>query len=251
MTILKTWEENIRIHTFQMDPQGKAQLFTICNYLQEAASMHATQAGLGFDDMISKNQVWVLTRLKVEIDQYPVWNDRLKLKTWSRGNDGIFYLRDFTIHDKNGNTTIRATSSWAAINIKTRRPELVDGLEIKLYSQKDRIALDTRLEKLPPLQKKNLIRAYQVQYTDIDIVYHVNNVKYIEMMVNAFPLEQHKSKNVKSIEVNYLGETGYGEELQVYNDGSPDSLVEQNNQLLSIIRKSDQKEMCRARLIWT
>ncbi len=248
MTIPKTWEEEIRIHTFQMDPKGKAQLFTICNYLQEAASMHASHAGLGFDDMMSRNQVWVLTRLKVEIDQYPAWNDRLNLQTWSRGNEGIFYLRDFIIQDKNDNTIIRATSSWAAINIKTRRPELVDGLEIKLYGQKDRIALDKRLEKLPLLKNKTLLKEYEVQYTDIDIVYHVNNVKYIEMLINAFPLEQHKTNKVKSLEVNYLGETGYGEIMQIFTD---DNYTEQAGQLVNIVRKSDQKEVCRARLIWT
>jgi len=247
MTIPKTWEEEIRIHTFQMDPKGRAQLFTICNYLQEAASMHASYAGLGFDDMMSRNQVWVLTRLKVEIDQYPVWNDRLKLQTWSRGNEGIFYLRDFTIQDKHDNTIIRATSSWAAINIKTRRPELVDGLEIKLYNQKDRIVLDSKLEKLPELKSKTLIGEHEVQYTDIDIVFHVNNVKYIEMLFNAIPLERHKINKVKSLEVNYLGETGYGESMQIFTD---DDTGKKTDQLISIIRKSDRKEVCRARLIW-
>ena len=248
MSARKTWEESIKIHSFQMDPKGKAQLFTICNYLQEAASMHATIAGLGFDDMIRRNQVWVLTRLKVEIDIYPVWNDKLKLQTWSRGNEGIFYLRDFTILNESEDTIIKATSSWAAINLKTRKPELVDGLEMMLYSQKERIAIDTKLGKLPDLKNPELLREYQVQYTDIDIVYHVNNVKYIEMILNAFPLEIHKSKKVKSLEINYLGETNYAQEVQIYRERT---IGEEHIQLVNIVRKSDNREVCRGRLIWT
>jgi acyl-ACP thioesterase len=230
-----------------MDPKGKAQIFTICNYLQEAASMHAHMAGLGFDHMIKRNQVWVLTRLKVEIAKYPVWNDQLKLKTWSRGNEGIFYLRDFIISDQKGEEIIKATSSWAAINLKTRRPELVKGLEDMLYSQKENIALEEKLEKLPEIENPRLMKEYQVQYTDIDIVYHVNNVKYIEMIVNAFPLEKHKSSKIKSLEVNYLGETNYQDHVQIFSQSSEAAA---KDQLVSIVRKSDSKEVCKARLVW-
>lgn len=134
MAIPQSWEQSVHIHTLQMDPRGKAHLTAICNYLQEAASMHAFKAGLGFDDVVNRNQVWVLTRLKVQIEKYPSWNDQLTLHTWSRGNEGIFYLRDFYFLNEEGSEIIRATSSWAALNLKTRRPELVDGLEDKLFS---------------------------------------------------------------------------------------------------------------------
>jgi len=247
MTVHKNWEQAFKIHTFQVDPKGKAHLFTICNYLQEAASMHATMAGLGFDDMIRKNQVWVLTRLKVMIERYPVWNETLNLETWSRGNEGIFYLRDFIIMDEKKQVSIKATSSWAAINLKTRKPELVDGLEMKLYSQKEKIAHDTRLKKLPELGKLKLLREYKIQYTDIDIVYHVNNVKYIELIINSFPAEKYKARKVNSLEVNYIGETKYDEVVQIFYE----NLKDQDDQLVSVLRKSDGREVCRARLRWS
>jgi medium-chain acyl-[acyl-carrier-protein] hydrolase len=247
MTIPKSWEQSFQIHTFQMDPKGKAHLTAICNFLQEAASMHALQAGFGFDDMVKRNQVWVLTRLKVQIDKYPSWNDRLILHTWSRGNEGIFYLRDFNFLKEGGSEIIRATSSWAALNLKTRRPELVDGLEDKLYSQKDKVALVDKLEKLPELTHPVHLRNYTIQYTDIDIVYHVNNVKYIEIMINAFPLDLHKSKRVHILEVNYLGEANYDDEVHIYSQQDADAPDEY---LLSIVRQEDEKEVCRARFVW-
>jgi medium-chain acyl-[acyl-carrier-protein] hydrolase len=218
MDIGNSWETTIRIQTFQMDTEGKAHILGICNYLQEAASMHAHLAGLGFDQMMRRNQVWVLTRLKVEMAVYPEWNDLLNLKTWSRGNEGIFYLRDFLISNTDGETIVKATSSWAALNLKSRRPELVEGLEELMNSKKQEVVLDGKLQKLPKITQPKLLREYEVQYTDIDIVYHVNNVKYIEMMVNAYPLEKHKNMHIKSLEVNYLGETGYGEKVQVWLD---------------------------------
>ena len=67
------------------------------------------------------------------------------------------------------------------------------------------------------------------------------------MMLNAFPLEMHKTKKVKSLEVNYLYETNYGEEVQIFSKVNPDHL---DDHFVNIVRKSDNREVCRARMIW-
>lgn len=247
MTTPNIWEEDFRVLTFHMDPRGKAHLSSICNFLQEGASMHAAYAGFGYEYMMGNNQVWVLARQKVIVDTYPVWNDQLKLKTWSRGKEGIFYIRDFIVENEKQEPIIKATTSWAAINLKTRRPELVKGLEDGLRSVKEKIAIEGKLNKLPELSKPVFTRKRQIEYTDIDLVYHVNNVKYIELIMNSFPLKIHKQKKVKTLEINYLGEAKYGEEVLVYTDQNPE---QKNSYLVNIIRESDKKEICRASLEW-
>jgi len=245
MAASKIWEEDFRVNTFHMDPRGKAHLTSICNFLQEGASMHAESAGFGFDDMMKNNQVWVLARLKVIIETYPVWKEQLKLKTWSRGKEGIFYVRDFTIDDGQNNTIIKATSSWAALNIKSRRPEIVQGLENGLFSLREQKAIDEKLEKLPDLQSPAFLRKRKIEYTDIDLVYHVNNVKYIELIINSFPKETNSEKKVKSIEINYLGEAKYGEDVLIFSQQQP-----KNNYQVKIVREVDDKEVCRAKFIF-
>lgn len=247
MTTPKIWEEDFRVLTFHMNPKGKTHLSAICNFLQEGASMHAESAGFGYEDMMSHNQVWVLARLKVIIADYPAWKDRLKLLTWSRGKEGIFYIRDFIIHDENKKSLIKATSSWAAINIKTRRPEVVDGLEKGLISLKEKAAIDEKLSKLPELANPVFKRKRQIEYTDIDLVYHVNNVKYIDLIMNSFPLETHLQNKVRTLEINYLGEAKYGEVVLI---STGQNLKRENSYLVNIIRESDKKEVCRARLDW-
>ena len=247
MTTPKIWEEDFQVLTFHLDPKGKAHFTSICNFLQEGASMHAEKAGFGFEDMLKRNQVWVLSRLKVVVDTYPVWKDRLKLKTWSRGKEGIFYIRDFIIEDESNNSLIKATSSWAAINTRTRRPEVVEGLEKGLHSLKEKVAIENKLHKIPDFQNAKFIRKRQIEYTDIDLVYHVNNVKYIELIINSFSNEIHLRKKIKALEINYFGEAKYGENVLIHSAQSHDS---ENIDLIKIIRESDEKEVCRARLSW-
>jgi len=228
-----------------MDPQGKAQVTAVCNFLQEGASMHAETAGFGFEEMLKRNQVWVLARMKIIIDKYPRWKDQIKLNTWSRGKEGIFYLRDFLIEDEQGNVIIKASSSWAAINTKKGRPEIVENLENGLFTLKDKKAFDEKSEKLPPLENAHLLRKRIIEFTDIDLVYHVNNVKYVELIINSFSKEINLNRTIKGLEINYLGETKYGDEVSVFAES-----VSENKQNIKIVRDSDSKEVCRARISW-
>ena len=244
MAAAKIWEENFRVATFQMDPMGRAWITTICNLLQEGASMHAEDAGFGFEDMKARGQVWVLTRLKVIIEEYPVWKDELLLQTWSRGQDGIFYIRDFCINKEN-RPIIKATSSWAAINHRSRRPEIVKGLEDGLHSIKTKSAIEEKLERLPEISNPILLRTRKIEYTDIDLVYHVNNVKYIELLINSLSLKTLTNQKLSSLQVNYLGEAKYGEDVQInYQE------IEKNIVLLNVVRQNDLKEVCRAMFCW-
>lgn len=245
MSIQKIWEEEFRILSFHMDPKGKAHLTSICNFLQEGAGAHADSAGFGFDDMMKRSQVWVLTRLKVVIENYPAWQEQIKLKTWSRGKEGIFYVRDFNIEDTNKKVIIKATSSWAALNFRTRRPEIVEGLEKGLFSLKETKAFNEKLTKLPKLSNPEFMRKRRIEYTDIDLVYHVNNVKYIEIIVNSFPKEILMKQRISALEINYLGEAKYGDDVSIYTDE-----IEENVYLVSVIQESDKKEVCRAKLNW-
>ena len=245
MNIPKIWKEHLRVLTFNMDPKGKSHLTSICNFLQEGASLHAEHAGFGFENMMKRNQVWVLTRLKVVIEKYPVWKDKILLNTWSRGKEGIFHLRDFTINDIENKPIINATSSWAAINYKTRRPGIVEGLENGIYSLKDKKALNEKLEKLPELKKPVILRKRKIEYTDIDLLYHVNNVKYIELLINSFPIELLSKQSIYSMEINYLGEAKIEDNVIIQSEK-----IDKNIFLTNVVRESDQKELCRARFFW-
>jgi medium-chain acyl-[acyl-carrier-protein] hydrolase len=248
MTGLPTiWTEDFRIQSFHMDPTGSALITSICNFLQEGASMHAEKAGFGFEQMYRRNQFWVLTRLKIVIDSYPHWMDELTLKTWSRGKNGIFYLRDFFIENNHQKPIIKATSSWAALSIKTRKPEVVAHLEDGLKTYGEEIALEERLEKLPELQSPVLLRTRKIEYTDIDIVFHVNNVKYIEMIINSYPKEKLIRNQIHSLEVNYLGEALYNDTVSIYKD---DAETGSEIDMISIVRQADNKEVCRAMVGW-
>ena len=154
-------------------------------------------------------------------------------------------MRDFLIKNEAGDLLVSATSSWAAINRKSRRPALVNDLEDRLYSNKEQVAIYEELGRIPELDNPLGEANKKVEYTDIDLVYHVNNVKYVEYVLNSFPADRLLNQHISTFEINYLGEAKYGEEIQISKQQYDESEFG-----VEIIRLDDQKPVCRARLIW-
>lgn len=244
MITTKYWQEDFVVRSFEMNPQGKAHFSTICNYLQEGASMHAEKAGFGFENMAKSNQTWVLARMKIDIARFPIWKENIRLKTWSRGREGAFYLRDFKIYDHTDTSIVKASSSWAAINTKSRRPGLVKNLENGLFTVRESV-FNEPLGKLQPPGEQKLLRKYVVSYSDIDLVYHVNNVKYIELMLDSLPNDCLMKRSIRQMQINYLGEAALGDELEIFS-----SDVNEQEQTISVVRRKDTKAVCRAKVSW-
>ena len=110
---------------------------------------------------------------------------------------------------------------------------------IKLY------VTSTTTEKIAPLNSRILRNTIHVGYRELDVNDHVNNVNYIEWILDTFDLAFHKSHNLQEIEINYLSEATYGDEVSVI-----DEAVDRLTFLHSLERNRDKTELCRARTRW-
>ena len=107
---------------YLMDFRGRVTLPMIGNYLIHAASSHAGERGFGFNDMSERHTAWVLSRLAIEMKEYPTAFDKINLYTWIDEVGRLFTSRCFELADENGKTFGFARSIWAAIDVETRRP---------------------------------------------------------------------------------------------------------------------------------
>ena len=67
---------------YLMDFRGRVTLPMIGNYLIHAASSHAGERGFGFNDMSERHTAWVLSRLAIEMKEYPTGFDMIILFCW-------------------------------------------------------------------------------------------------------------------------------------------------------------------------
>ena len=209
------YEMTFEIRSFDVDASCTANLTVFCKYMQEAAYHHAELFGVGYSQLSLFNMSWVLSRMRLEVERLPQWGETVTLRTWPSGKDRLFYYRDFEITDADRKCLLRASTAWFVIDYVKRERALPDWWA------------DSDLPVGPKVFSSKLGRLkggggdvcgpMSVNYGDLDLNGHVNNIRYVEWILNSLPLEFHQEHEIKSMEVNYLAEALYGHALSISN----------------------------------
>lgn len=198
---------DFRITSAETDAEARIRPGALANLLIQSATESADSLGFGFEGLKEHNLFWVLSRISVKVFKRLKWYDRVEIETWPRDISGILYLRDFIARDGQGDTAALGTSAWLAIDLKKRRPKRFEGeLHDLFVSMKDRIAYEDLPEKLPGISVGDNFRVTS-KYFDIDLNRHVTSTRYIDWMMDTFPIDFHREYYPKSLSVNFIKET--------------------------------------------
>jgi acyl-ACP thioesterase len=232
------------ISSYDLNPRGVARLTTMANFFQEVAYGHASELGLGYEAMKSRNITWVLSRMRIRMTRYPVWNDRITLETWPSGAERLFALRDFRVLDRNGEVIGMASTAWLILDIDTHRlirpKEIIDQFKMIIL---DVQMFDRHLDKIQVPGGRQLLTHHSVVYSDLDIVGHVNNVKYMEWCIDTVTSGKNDQKEIRELEINFNHEALFGDRIGIYG-----SVQDGCEYLFSAIREEDGKEIIAVRV---
>ncbi|MBB4035135.1 acyl-ACP thioesterase [Dysgonomonas hofstadii] len=233
------------IDAYLTDFRGKATLPMIGGFLLQAATKHAEERGFGYSDMTSQQRVWVLSRMAIQVHEYPKNDTVFIIKTWIVSVNRLFTERHFAFEDENGKPLGYARSLWASIDLETRRPtNLMELYGLSDYINSEKEAPIDALSKIPALKDDYEQAAeFVVKYSDVDINKHLNSMKYIEHFVDVFDIDMFREKEIRRIEVNYISEAHYGKRLDILKREEEDSVF-----ILEM--RDEQTNVCSAKVIW-
>ena len=204
-----------KVRSYECGMDGLAAMPSICNYLQEAASLNAEELGFSKSnfDAAGGNVSWVLTRMALKMRRYPKWEDEVAIETFPRGGRRIVAWRDFMVKDANGETLGLATSEWMLIDLATRKVAPIPAEVLSLVGGNPESVLgpepfSSRL-KFPENGAGEPLR-FRAQHSQIDLNGHVNNVHYIEWL-----LEPLGGRRVSELEIVFRSETFAGDDVSV------------------------------------
>lgn len=215
--------------TFHCDCLGALQMGYLGNYMLNAADYHATERGFGWFYLKSINKAWVLSRLCIEMAEMPKANEHFFIETWLESVKRYFTYRNFCIEDaKTGRVLGYARSVWALIDSTTRQPK--DLLEVRNGDIATWVNNDKRCEMAPSgrarmTDEARLAASVTAQFSDIDVNGHVNSMKYIEHILNIFPMEWHKRNRIRRFDIAYVAEAYCGDLLNIYTQSMPDGSI--------------------------
>ena len=110
-----------KIRTYQVGSTGKISLHHIFNLLQDVAHRDAMSFGFGFPQMLKHKRLWVLSRMSLELEVLPSYDDEVDIITWVSSAAGSKSEREFAIVVE-GKRIIKATSLWYCLSSETHRP---------------------------------------------------------------------------------------------------------------------------------
>lgn len=186
---------------------------------QEIAYISADSLGFGYDDLQRYGTAWVLSRMHIIFPEMPRWKDEVELQTWHKGFEGPFYVRDFRLLGPDGAPAVLATSSWLIIDVATRRLLRREHLEGKLPLDTEcrDSALDTPCGKVVmPSAGIEKAGEHKVAYSDVDIIGHTNNAKYVVWAMDCLDFDTLATRRVRSIRINFNKETRAGETVELF-----------------------------------
>jgi acyl-ACP thioesterase len=231
---------------FHVDFSGRLTLGVLGNHLLNCAGFHASERGFGIATLNEDNYTWVLSRLAIELDDLPRQYEKFSVQTWVEAVYRLFTDRNFAITDKDGRKIGYARSVWAMINLNTRKP--ADLLSLHSGSISDYVCTDEPC----PIEKPSRIKVVSqepvssiiAKYSDIDINGHVNSIRYIEHILDLFPIESYKRQRIRRFEMAYVAESYYDDVLTFLMD-------EVNGTEYNVeVVKNGEEVVCRSKIIF-
>lgn len=197
-------EETFEISFLHCYPNAYLKYTDLCNLLQLTAGSHADKGGISYSDLQLKQQAWVLSRMRVEISKLPKWRDVVTVKTWIKSLENSRSVRCLEMH-LNGEKIVGCETFWAVINTETRRPDAL-ATPHDHFEKYDISATEKPTEKISIPKESTVCMSYEVTLSDIDIVNHVNNVKYLEWCLDAEDPEKLLQRKIATLDINFMRE---------------------------------------------
>lgn len=234
-------------YKFQVQPQNvdfqrEITFVALGNYLLAAAGFNAEQNGFGMQKLHSINCSWVLSRIAFELDERLTEYQDFKIETWVDDVNRLATTRAFKILNEKNEVIGGACSNWVMFDMNTRRPtDLLNVEGLKDVAEHDSGVVEKPI-RLTAVEGKS-VADFSVKYSDIDTNGHVNSMCYAEWLCDLFSLDIYQKKRIKRFELNYIQESFWGDNIQIYKE-------EKFENDFHFEIKNGDKSICKARIVW-
>lgn len=204
----------LQITSTYVGPERRLNVPGLFRIFQDAAIEDAERIGYNASKTMSKGLLWVFSRVYVRFGAMPKYLSQAKFTTVAGGKKAFLFTRYGKLEDEAGRTCAQFSSIWALIHDDTRHLEMRPELDSVDQTDGSEIPLPGKVVPKPCSLKMRR----KIEYSDIDLNGHMNNVRYIELLMNLHPVEFYKEHQFKELLIQYETEIKSGEVVEVLAD---------------------------------
>ncbi len=216
MAVQTIWQEEFTVKSSDTDFQARLKLSMFFTWMQDIASSHAEHLGVGYHDLMQRELAWILSRKKVRFFDFPKMGEKVVIQTWPKGiQQKLFFMRDHQVNGEDGRLLALSTTAYVLVNTRARRIVPHNALDLPVPDNNGKSAIDEGLEKLPAAEGLSECYTLQAGYSMIDLMGHVNNVRYIDWISDCFSISDYADCRPAWLQVNYINEIKPGERVSL------------------------------------
>ena len=163
--------------------------------------------------------VWVVARMHTKFLRPVKFGENVKMYTWHKGLVGVNFLRDYQMVGEDGVPAINSTSSWLIMDKTsrsiTRNREVYNIVPNGAQNAQHAIEEPAPKIVLPRDAAITQIGSHRVNWSDVDINSHANNVKYTVWAMDALPEELVYNHRLLEHTINFNKEVLPGETVEL------------------------------------
>ncbi|KAJ0523358.1 putative oleoyl-[acyl-carrier-protein] hydrolase [Helianthus annuus] len=209
------FRQKFQIRSYEVGSDQAVTIETLMNLLQETSINHLKAIGVWSDgfgltrEMCKKNLIWVVSKLQVAVDRYPIWDDVIQIDTWKGAYGKIGICSNWTICDaKTGEILLTASCILVMMNEETRKlSKFPDEVRSELDEHLTNVILPVVARKWSPRDEMSIVdhvrNGIMPRWSDLDMNQHVNNVKYIGWILESVPHSIVENYELASLTLEY------------------------------------------------
>lgn len=240
----KHFTHTIPIKFYHLDVQHQLSLPALVNLLFEASGYHAEANGFGMSTINAKGISWIVGRVGIYMARPLTHLPSCTIETWIDRTMGPSTLRKFNLYNPHNQCIATACFTYAALNLNTRQPVNVKeiiGNELTDTEYGKAIPMPAKIK--PVIAKPEIFPSFPVKYGDLDYNRHATTTKYLQWILDTFPMERHQEYAIKKMEVNFASELFYQDVV------TPQTAAIQQDEYVVELTAKD-KVACRAKICW-
>ncbi len=209
-----THSEKQLVEFYDCDNKMRQRPSHIVRRLQQMAENQLQIWDMSYEKMRSEHgMVFLLSKLILDIEQFPTSAQHVELKTCPMGSKGSQLLREGLVQGEDGQRLCSLYTTWTLYDVNAGRVVRPAACPIKYESGEISISTDSFKFRA---EMGELVASRRVVYSDLDPNGHINNATYLDIICDTLPFERMEQDDIKQISIYYQQQAVAGDVLSIY-----------------------------------
>lgn len=198
------------------DNQLRVKPIGLLGIMQESAILDSEAAGRGLHWFYQRNLGWIVAQIRSIIYKRPMWQQQIRAITWFSEIGSMLCRREFFLVDEANQPLLSASTLWSCIDTSARKAVRLPADLVSAHSVYATRALDVPFRRPVRLQQNHdsWDSEFAVRHRHIDFNGHVNNLCYLEWILETLPHDFEDDYQLSEINIRFQKEIGPGDKVR-------------------------------------